>query len=95
MSDFLATTFVPLDGALGNSEVGVLLDAPAAEAVEVEDLCLTPDEWLALRLARAEHHRHDAAPARAHVDQAQGIEGRACDRCRHAAHAAARKAVAA
>lgn len=86
-----ARMVVPLDPRLGNSEVGVLLEAPVAELDQVEDRLLTADEWSALRLARPEHYSHHAGLPRAHVDRAQGGEGRACERCRHAAHVAARQ----
>lgn len=38
-----------------------------------------------------EHHRNDTGMARVHVNQAQCGEGRACRRCRHAPHVAARQ----
>ncbi|GEM_PF-2379433 len=91
MSDSLATTVVPLDGQLGNGEVGVLLDAPPPELHQVEDRLLTADEWSSLRLARPEHYSHHAGLPRMHVDRAQGGEGGACERCRHAAHVAPRQ----
>lgn len=93
MSDLLATTVVPLDGALANGEVGALLDAPAPEGDQVEDLALTADEWLDRRLGRAQQDGGDARAPGAHVDRAQGGEGRVCERCVHATHAAAREEV--
>lgn len=47
-----ARMVVPLDPRLGNSEVGVLLEASLLEADEVDDLVLTSDQWVALLAAR-------------------------------------------
>lgn len=46
-------TVVRLDGALGNAEVGVLLDAPLFHPMPDAELCLTSDEWAALLSQRS------------------------------------------
>lgn len=53
----LACTVVPLDARLGNSEVGVLLDAPLLEGGHVEDLVLTSDQWVSLLAQRTRSGR--------------------------------------
>ena len=45
-------TVVPLDTRLGNSEIGVLLDAPLLDGGEDQDLCLTSDQWAVVMAAR-------------------------------------------
>lgn len=89
-------TIVPLDAGLGNSEVACLIEAPLFLGQAAPELVLTSDEWVGLLAERAstrgtEHHRNDTGMARVHVNQAQCGEGRACRRCRHAPHVAARQ----
>lgn len=45
-------TIVPLDGALGNSEIACLVEAPLIDGPAECDLVLTSDQWSALNAAR-------------------------------------------
>ncbi|MBD9368837.1 hypothetical protein [Xanthomonas sp. XNM01] len=45
-------TVVPLGDCLGNTEIGVLLDAPLLINPPDEDLVLTSDQWASLLIAR-------------------------------------------
>lgn len=87
MSEALRTV-IPLAGRLCSGEVGILLDPPVAEGDQIEEPVLSPDDWADLRRARPDQYGNHLGAPRAHVDQAQRRQGRACVRCGHAAHVA-------
>lgn len=81
-------TVISLDGRLDSGEVGILLDPAADGADQVDEPVLSPDDWAELRLARPHHYGSHLPVSGVEVDQPQGGQGRACERCGHVAHRA-------